>query len=114
MRREEGTTMETGVASLVSADSSYQNANDLPFDIGAMERAARQRLEFHPHFRGRELGITIRSENSVLILSGKVPTFYLKQLAQEVLRDQLQVIQNDIEVVCCGGLSSAYSSTLHA
>ncbi|MBM4092248.1 MAG: hypothetical protein FJ276_22895 [Planctomycetes bacterium] len=38
---------------------------------------------------------------------------YLKQLAQEALRDLTPRIQNDIDVVCCSGLSSVGGGGAH-
>ena len=43
-----------------------------------------------------------------LILNGSVPSFYLKQMLPELLRDldHVQEIQNLVDVVSCNGLSS--------
>lgn len=106
--------METGIAVLIPTNGCCLTDKDNLADVMAMERTARQRLEFHPHFRGHASAVAIRYERDVLILSGRVPSFYLKQLVQEVLRDLAPGIQNDVDVVCCDGLSSVHSSTLHA
>ena len=79
-------------------------------DVAVTEHLARQRLSVHPHFRSRSSAITLRCERDVLILSGKAPSFYLKQLVQEVLRDVMPRIQNDIDVISCEGLSSIRDS----
>ena len=46
----------------------------------------RERLDKHPHFRGRTHLIQIRSNGDSLVLSGRVPTYYLKQLLQEAVK----------------------------
>jgi hypothetical protein len=79
----------------------------------AAERAdlislARQLLERHPHFRGRVSAVRIEQRGRTLCLSGRLPTFYLKQLVQEALRNipGLQGICNEIAVVSAVGVSS--------
>ena len=47
---------------------------------------ARELLECHPHFRGRSNWIEIKCSGNCMSLSGKLPSFFLKQLAQEVIR----------------------------
>jgi hypothetical protein len=46
----------------------------------------RAQLEQHPHFRGRTSLFTIEWVGETLVLSGRVPTYYLKQLLQEAVR----------------------------
>jgi hypothetical protein len=43
-----------------------------------------------------------------IILSGRVPSFYLKQLLQEALRDidGVEMIDNRVDVICPDVLSS--------
>jgi osmotically-inducible protein OsmY len=69
---------------------------------------ARDYLERHPHFRGRINDVTIEHEGRTLFLSGKLPTFYLKQLVQEAVRHVPGVLQvrNMIDVVSADGISS--------
>jgi hypothetical protein len=69
---------------------------------------ARQRLEHHPHFRGRTSGLSIEQRGKTLCLSGRLPTFYLKQLVQETIRHipGVQRIHNEISVVSAAGMSS--------
>ncbi len=47
-------------------------------------------------------------EDGTLTLSGCVPTFFLKQTLQELLRgvEQVQKIKNEVDVVNSNGLSS--------
>lgn len=79
----------------------------------ASERAnlidsARVQLENHPHFRGRLESLSINQRGRTLYLSGQLPTFYLKQLVQEILRRLPGVngIRNEIVVVSPYGISS--------
>ncbi len=51
------------------------------------ELRAAKALECHPSFRGRGRWIQCRCLNQCLQLNGKLPTYYLKQLVQEILRD---------------------------
>lgn len=47
-------------------------------------------------------------EDGVLTLSGQVPSFYLKQVLQTVLRrvENVERLVNDVDVVSSNGLSS--------
>jgi hypothetical protein len=70
---------------------------------------ARQYLESHPHFRGRATGVSIAQKGSDLFVTGRLPSFYLKQLVQEALRHVpgVQYVYNQIDVVSSEGISSA-------
>lgn len=74
----------------------------------SVEEAARQRLQegcpYAFYFRHVELDFA----DGVLTLRGRVPTFHLKQILQERLKDVEQVrrIRNQIDVVNSSGLSS--------
>jgi hypothetical protein len=69
---------------------------------------ARDHLERHPHFRGRLAGLRIEHRGRTLFLSGRLPTFYLKQLVQEAVRHLPGVgrVRNEIDVVNPAGVSS--------
>lgn len=69
---------------------------------------ARQHLEHHPHFRGRVSDVYIEHHGRTLFLTGRLPTFYLKQLVQEAVRHVpgVQHVRNLIDVVSCEGISS--------
>src|SRR6476646_1979933 len=69
---------------------------------------ARQHLEHHPHFRGRVSDVFIEHRGRTLLLTGKLPTFYLKQLVQEAVRHVpgVQHVRNLIDVVNPSGVSS--------
>ena len=69
---------------------------------------ARQYLEHHPHFHGRLNDVFIEHRGRTLLLTGKLPTFYLKQLVQEAVRHVPGVhqVRNLIDVVSANGISS--------
>jgi osmotically-inducible protein OsmY len=74
-----------------------------------LSTVARQYLESHPHFRGRTSGVSVVQEGRNLCLTGRLPTFYLKQLVQEAVRHVpgVQNVINQIDVVSASGVSSA-------
>lgn len=85
---------------------------EAPF-VGTQDRSdlailARQYLEQHPHFRGRLGDVCVEQEGKNLYLSGRLPSFYLKQLVQEAVRrvPGVQHIINQIDVVSSHGISS--------
>ena len=73
-----------------------------------IEQVVRQELGRHLHFRGRVDGFQFEHHEGVLTIRGRVPTFYLKQLLQTVLKrvDGVERINNHVDVVCSDGLSS--------
>jgi hypothetical protein len=54
--------------------------------VNAVVSLIRERLDEHPQFRGRTHLFEIRSSGDSLVLSGRVPTYYLKQLLQEAVK----------------------------
>jgi osmotically-inducible protein OsmY len=73
-----------------------------------LSAAAKSYLESHPHFRGRVNDVSIMHEDKTLYLTGRLPTFYLKQLVQEAVRHVpgVQHVRNMIDVVNAEGVSS--------
>jgi hypothetical protein len=73
-----------------------------------LAKMAKQQLERHPHFRGRLCDLRIENRGKTLFLSGRLPTFYLKQLVQEAVRHLpgVQHVRNEIDVVNSYGVSS--------
>lgn len=65
-----------------------------------IERNVIQLLERHPHFRGRNLWLQCTCREGNLYLSGKLPSFHLKQVAQEVVRhvEGVRTVVNEIVV----------------
>jgi len=77
-------------------------------------RRAREQLETHVHFRCHTRTILIRCREGKLLLSGRVPTFHLKQVLQSALRDLPGVskIVNQVDVVSSNSLSSVRGQTI--
>src|SRR3972149_5151016 len=77
------------------------------FTVEAALRA-RELVARHSHFRGRADKLQFLQQDDVLVVRGCVPSFYLKQLLQTVLKqlDGIRSIDNQGEVVACDGLSS--------
>ena len=70
-------------------------------------------LDAHTPFRSHQDSIHIESDGNTIILTGRLPSFYLKQLLQEAFRhiEGIQRIQNDIDVICCNGISSVHGKS---
>ena len=64
---------------------------------------AQAAIEQHPHFRGRAGQFQFECAEHTLVVRGKVPTYYLKQLVQSALMeiDHCRV-DNRIEVLPTG------------
>lgn len=62
--------------------------------------AARRALEQNAYFRGRTQLIQMDEQKGVLCLRGRLPTFYLKQVLQTVLRnvEGVEQIDNRVDV----------------
>jgi osmotically-inducible protein OsmY len=67
-----------------SAETTGDHRTDLS-STGLVSRA-RERLAQHPHFRGQTAVIAIQTFGDTLVLSGCLPSHYLKQLLQEALK----------------------------
>jgi len=91
---------------LPETSSSYETGlGNAPAVV--VNRAVNQ-LERHPRFRGRSRTIQLEFREGTIILSGRVPSFYLKQLLQEAMRniEGVEKIDNRVDVTCSYGLSS--------
>ncbi len=75
------------IAPFATTRTPRQPSTSTELPTRRIEETARDRLRQHPHFRGRERLISMRFDGGVLALAGSVPTYYLKQLLQEALRD---------------------------
>ncbi len=62
---------------------------------------ARSALEQSPHFRGRSHLVHITEHDGRLVLYGRLPSFYLKQVLQTVLRgvDGVSEVENRVDVL---------------
>jgi hypothetical protein len=59
---------------------------NMSVETGSNVSRIRARLDDHPHFRGRTHLFRIEATGGSVIVSGRVPTYYLKQLLQEAIR----------------------------
>jgi BON domain len=98
-RLQEDQRMQAALAELTSEQSCER------YDLSSL---ARQHLEHHPQFRGRINDVFIEHRGRTLYLTGRVPTFYLKQLVQEAVRHVpgVQNVRNMIDVISADGISS--------
>jgi hypothetical protein len=71
-------------------------------------RAAERRIARHSHFAPHPHAVNVSYESGRLILTGRLPSFYLKQVLQKLLEDLPGVteIDNQTDVICSCGLSS--------
>jgi hypothetical protein len=67
----------------------------------SIEQQVHELLSQHPHFRGRTGNFAYEYRQEALIIRGRVPTYYLKQLLQTVLKDLSGVayIDNQVDVI---------------
>jgi hypothetical protein len=90
------------------------STNELTKCPASIEQRARDLLAQHTHFHGRAGDFSYEYCNEVLIVRGCVPTFYLKQVLQTVLKNVEGVawINNQVDVISSDGVSSvrSYSS----
>jgi hypothetical protein len=93
-------------------DFSEYSTSDSRVDVRIIELRAHELLSRHHHFRGRAGNFEYEFQEHVLIVRGRVPTFYLKQLLQTVLKDVDGVswIDNQVDVVSSYGMSSVRQS----
>jgi len=80
-----------------SAETPRCDGADLP-DTGLVT-LVRAGLELHPHFRGRASLLTIELVDQTIVLSGHLPSYYLKQLLQEAIRGVPGVVAIDNDVL---------------
>jgi hypothetical protein len=73
---------------------------ELQADEGAIARRARDLLANHAHFRGRADIFVFECSQNVLVVRGRVPTYYLKQLLQTALTqvEGVQRVDNRVDV----------------
>ena len=60
---------------------------------------AQELVAQHPHFRGRSQLFDFDFVDGVLVVDGRVPTFYLKQLLQHTVQKMSGVRRVDCRVV---------------
>jgi hypothetical protein len=74
---------------------------------------ARSALMSHPHFRGRVDYLEFEARPEGLVVTGRLPSFYLKQLLQTVLLGipGVKRVVNRTDVICSQGLSGCSRTT---
>jgi hypothetical protein len=73
------------------------DGTDLP--TTALVVFVRAELEQDPHFRGRTSLLTIELVDQTIVLSGRLPSHFLKQLLQEAIRRVPGVVEIDNQVI---------------
>jgi len=71
---------------------------DTAFSNPGIVLLVRRRLEQHPHFRGRSSMFIIELIGETIVLMGRVPSYYLKQLLQEAVMAIPGVVNVDNQV----------------
>lgn len=73
-----------------------------------LKQWATKRIANHSHFQAHRDAIHVNCQQRRLILTGTLPTFYLKQILQHLLTDLpgVRLIDNRVQVVSSCGLSS--------
>ena len=71
-----------------------------------LEQQALSLIEAHPYFAGHTQLFEFQYANKSLVVRGRVPTFYLKQMLQSVLKslDGVERIDNQVTVDWNDGL----------
>ena len=92
----------TGQADAANRDDAASRDGD------AILKEAWSRLSANPQFQNRIDEIALTCNQGHLVIRGRVPSFYLKQLVQTLLGDVNGVItvENAVDVVASDGLSS--------
>lgn len=77
----------------------------------SLVNAVRSRLEQSLSFRGRSQLIQVDECDGTIVLHGRLPSYYLKQLLQTALRDLDGVVEidNQVEVLWPGDASPSLS-----
>jgi len=80
-------------------EDTIQKRTELP--SSTIVSSIRELLEQHPHFRGRTSMLRIETIGGSIVLSGRLPSYYLKQVLQEAIKGSFDVtnIDNHVEVV---------------
>ena len=83
-----------------SEQASCQQHDRQQIDGAQVEREARRIICSQPHLRGRAATIHVECQDGKLLLTGQLPSFYLKQVLQEALRsiEGVTEVHNGIDV----------------
>ncbi|MFO7907196.1 MAG: BON domain-containing protein [Planctomycetota bacterium] len=93
--------MESMMDNRIRIDEAVEEAEDV---LNQVRRALAHSCHFTRHWRE----IACEYEDGVLTLRGSVPSFYLKQVLQSIVKKVPRVdrIENRVDVVSAAGLSS--------
>ncbi|MEM6799673.1 MAG: BON domain-containing protein [Planctomycetota bacterium] len=91
----------------MSPSSRLQITQSRP-DTDLVIKLANDRLEGHSHFGRHGDSIQLMVVGKHLVVTGRVPSFYLKQVLQAALSGLpgIERVENHVGVVSCCGLSS--------
>jgi hypothetical protein len=86
------------------SDVTLSHCRSAPRIRNSIAQQAAAQLRNHAHFKGRALDLLFELNGDVLIIRGRVSSFYLKQLLQTALRDLESVsrIENRVDVASDG------------
>jgi len=89
-------------------DTDLPTPKDRPQRSLILEQRAREILDSHSHFSGRTRVFKFEVWEDVMVVRGRVPTYYLKQMLQNALKDLPDVrwIDNQVTVVSEYGIST--------
>ncbi len=78
----------------------FRKLNNMDVQFDPIVSSIRERLEGHPHFRGRSDLLQIESIGGSVVVSGRLPTYHLKQLLQEAIKaiPSVKHIDNRVDV----------------
>lgn len=87
-------------SSTSASERLVREQDNMDVDRESMVSLIRERLERHPHFRGRTHLLHIESIDGGVIVSGRLPTYHLKQLLQEAIKalPDVEHVDNRVEV----------------
>lgn len=93
----DATTTEKGDGMSIA---TFTNREQIQFRDDEIVDRAYACLDCHPHFKGRSANIQICCEKSTLVLAGRLPSYFLKQILQSALKelDGVSEIKNDVSV----------------
>lgn len=99
-RKPGDTTTSNNESSTSSPPVEAEAHNDFAQSPGSLLSLVRERLDQDPRFHGRSSLLQIELLDGVVIVSGRFPSFYLKQLLQEAIRRIPGVtgVDNHVEV----------------
>ncbi len=94
----DGDPMRNPVVPTVSSKVVPAEKDGTDLLCNAVVSLVRHRLGIHPHFRGRASLFTIERIGKTITITGRVPTYYLKQLLQEAIKAVPGVVNIDNRV----------------